>query len=69
MDPLNHIMILEQLQVVVDEFFNNNEKIPGFGHRYHSEDPRASKLLKIADEYGCSGVHTELAVAFRKYCY
>ncbi len=38
--------------VVVDEFFNNNEKIPGFGHRYHSEDPRASKLLKIAEEYG-----------------
>jgi len=51
--------------VVVDEFFNNNEKIPGFGHRYHSEDPRASKLLKIADECGCSGVHTEHS-KFRK---
>jgi len=52
--------------VVVDEFFNNNEKIPGFGHRYHSEDPRASKLLKIADECGCSGVHTELALAIQE---
>ncbi len=52
--------------VVVDEFFNNNEKIPGFGHRYHSEDPRATKLLKIAEEYGCSGVHTELALAIQE---
>ncbi len=52
--------------IVVDEFFNNNEKIPGFGHRYHSEDPRASKLLKIAEEYGCSGVHTELSLAIEE---
>jgi len=52
--------------VVVDEFFNNNEKIPGFGHRYHSEDPRASKLIKIAKEYGCNGVHTELALAIEE---
>ena len=52
--------------VVVDEFFNNDEKIPGFGHRYHSEDPRASKLLKIAEEYGISDVHTELALAIEE---
>ena len=52
--------------VVVDEFFSNNEKIPGFGHRYHSEDPRASKLLKIGEEYGCKGVHTELALAIEE---
>ncbi len=52
--------------IVVDEFFNNNEKIPGFGHRYHSKDPRASKLLKLADEYGCSGVHTELSLAIEE---
>ena len=52
--------------IVVDEFFNNNEKIPGFGHRYHSKDPRAIKLLKIAEEYGCSGVHTELSLAIEE---
>jgi citrate synthase len=52
--------------VVVDEFYNNDEKIPGFGHRYHSEDPRAIKLLKIAEEYGISDVHTELALAIEE---
>ncbi len=51
---------------VVDEFFDNNEKIPGFGHRYHSEDPRASKLLKIAEQYGILDVHTELALAIEE---
>jgi citrate synthase len=51
---------------IVDEFFSKNEKIPGYGHRYHSKDPRASKLLKIADEFECSGIHTELALAIEE---
>jgi citrate synthase len=59
----SHHDIKDVAGIVVDEFFSNNEKIPGFGHRYHSKDPRASKLLKIAEEYGCSGVHTELSLA------
>ena len=55
--------------VVVDEFFNNNEKIPGFGHRYHSEDPRAKKLIKIADEYSMFwGSHRTGTGYTRKYC-
>jgi citrate synthase len=42
--------------------------IPGFGHPLHStEDPRASRLLSLADEHGTAGVHVailrELAVA------
>lgn len=55
--------------VVVDEFLNNKEKIPGFGHRYHSKDPRAARLIKVADEYGCLGVHTELAMAIDEILY
>ena len=58
--------IREVASIVVDEFLNNNEKIPGFGHRYHSEDPRATKLIETAGEYGCIGVHTKLAMAFEE---
>jgi citrate synthase len=58
--------IREVAEVVVDEFITNNEKIPGFGHRYHSEDPRAVKLMEIADDYGCIGIHTELALAIEE---
>jgi len=61
--------IIEVADAVVDEFLNNNEKIPGFGHRYHSEDPRAAKLIEIARGYGCIGVHTELALAIEEILY
>jgi citrate synthase len=61
--------IIEVADAVVDEFLNNNEKIPGFGHRYHSEDPRAAKLIEIARDYGCIGVHTELALAIEEILY
>jgi citrate synthase len=56
-------------RVLVDEFLANDEKIPGFGHRYHTEDPRASKLIKLAENYGCLGKHTKLALAIQDVLY
>lgn len=52
-------------KILVDKFLSNDEKIPGFGHRYHTEDPRASKLIKLAENYGCLGKHTELVLAIQ----
>ncbi|MBP2046193.1 citryl-CoA lyase [Methanobacterium aggregans] len=56
-------------EVIVDKFAQNNQKIPGFGHRYHTEDPRARKLLKLADDYGFSGLHTQLALSIQDILY
>lgn len=37
-------------------------KIPGFGHPVHRPvDPRAERILELADERGASGEHVELA--------
>jgi citrate synthase len=37
-------------------------RIPGFGHPvHHSVDPRADRILKLADERGASGEHVALA--------
>ncbi|RLD05906.1 MAG: citryl-CoA lyase [Chloroflexi bacterium] len=37
-------------------------RFPGFGHRFHTPvDPRAVKLLELADEWGLSGAHISLA--------
>lgn len=52
-------------RILVDKFLSNDEKMPGFGHRYHTEDPRASKLIKLAENYGCLGKHTELVLAIQ----
>jgi len=39
------------------------KRLPGFGHRLHTTDPRTVKLFEIAGELEFSGRHTELAKA------
>ena len=41
-------------------------KVPGFGHPVHRvADPRAERILELADERGVSGEHVELARLLR----
>src|SRR5215208_1718970 len=41
-------------------------RLPGFGHPVHKPaDPRAERILELADERGVSGEHVALARAFR----
>jgi citrate synthase len=41
-------------------------RAPGFGHPVHTPvDPRAERILELADERGASGPHVALARAFR----
>ena len=42
-------------------------KVPGFGHPVHRPvDPRAERILELADERGVSGPHVALARALRE---
>jgi len=42
------------------------EKVPGFGHPIHRPlDPRAERILELADERGVSGAHVLLARCLR----
>jgi len=41
-------------------------RMPGFGHRIHSADPRTPKLFEIAAKHGYSGKHIQLCRALEK---
>jgi citrate synthase len=44
----------------------SGEKVPGFGHPVHKPvDPRAERILELADERGVSGRHVLLTRCFR----
>ena len=42
------------------------ERMPGFGHRYHTNDPRTARLFELAHEAGVDGVHMKAARAVEK---
>jgi citrate synthase len=47
------------------EVHGAGERLPGFGHPVHKPaDPRAARILELADERGVSGPHVALARAF-----
>jgi citrate synthase len=49
------------------EIHANGQKMPGFGHPVHRPvDPRAERILELADAHGVSGPHVALAGAFRE---
>ena len=51
---------------IVEEIHAAGGKVPGFGHPVHKPlDPRAERILELADERGVSGQHVALARAFR----
>jgi citrate synthase len=49
------------VQVLAGRFAESSDPFPpGFGHRYHTRDPRAARLLQMALELDLDGAHTRL---------
>src|SRR5262245_49614737 len=45
---------------IVDQCVRENEIPPGFGHRFHTRDPRAGRLFQMALELELEGEHVRL---------
>jgi citrate synthase len=46
---------------LLDEAKQSGKRLPGFGHRIHTNDPRTRKLLSMARELGLAGKAQEIA--------
>ena len=45
---------------LVTRCLSANELIPGFGHRFHTRDPRAARLFQMALELEMEGPHIQM---------
>ncbi len=50
----------EAADAIVDECVRQHLEPPGFGHRFHTRDPRASRLFQMALELELEGEHVRL---------
>jgi citrate synthase len=48
-------------KILVTEAKKQNERIPGFGHRIHTSDPRTKRLFSLARELNIAGDHVVLS--------
>ncbi len=52
---------VEAAEKVVAQFQKLGQRVPGFGHRFHQTDPRASRLFRLSEELGLSASYVEQA--------
>lgn len=57
---------LSAARELVTEYRAVKKRIPGYGHRVHSEDPRTIKLFAICEEQGIAGEYIEMGGALRE---
>ena len=48
-------------EAVLDEMKQSGRRMPGFGHRVHTNDPRTLKMFELAAEAGVDGPHMKAA--------
>lgn len=61
----NNLTTEEAAHQLVEEFRKRKQRLAGFGHRIHNDDPRTKRLLQLVEEAGLSGEYIEMAVAIQ----
>jgi citrate synthase len=55
----------QMASIMAKEFTGRHQRLPGFGHRIHTSDPRAPKLFQIASDLGIAGEYVGMAKALQ----
>ncbi len=58
--------IQDAAEAIVEECVRTSQVPPGFGHRFHTRDPRASRLFQMALELELEGEHVRLLRAVER---
>ncbi len=56
----------EVIEAVLAEMKASGQRMSGFGHRIHADDPRTARLFELADEAGVCGPYVEAALAVER---
>ena len=51
---------------IVEEYKAQKKRLPGYGHRIHTDDPRTRRLFAICEEEGVAGEYVEMGRALRE---
>jgi len=58
--------VQEAAEAMVDDCVRAKSTPPGFGHRFHTRDPRAARLFQMALELELEGEHVRLIRAIER---
>ncbi len=53
----------EMASIIVREHRERHKRLPGFGHRIHTRDPRTIKMFQIASDLGIAGEYVGMSKA------
>ena len=61
-----NISIRKAVAEILKEMKDKKKRASGFGHRFHSQDPRTKKLFSLAEELGLAGKFVKIALTIEE---
>ncbi len=60
------LSVQQTAEAILKDYISKKRRLPGLGHRLHTNDPRTVKLFDLANELGLHGEATDLLQAIQK---
>ncbi len=60
----DHMDFESAAEKIISDYRSAKKRLSGFGHRFHTRDPRTRRLFELAEEYGVAGDYVKLANVF-----
>jgi citrate synthase len=61
-----NLSVKEAANRVVKSYLDRKQKIMGYGHRFHTADPRTTRLFQLAEDFGFNGPYLHMSRAIQQ---